>query len=535
MSEEYGASNRRLWQLALGLLFAVHLALVFKAPLAVSHDCGMYLQTGQLLLAGERPYVDFIDINPPLIMYLNVIPAALARVLPFPPTATFLLLVWLLTLFSVLTTRRILHRALPADEAFHADFLAAALTLGSIALLLNSAFGQREHLFFLAWLPFAALRFQRWETGEAGRAGAVGLGIFAGVFASLKPHFFLIVAAPEIYWLAAHRRWRTLPAPETFALAAMPLLYAAHFLFLPEPMKSGFLNDVLPLVAKGYGAYDKPLRQIFNNPSLWPGLLAFGLAFLFAARRQAATWRLARGFGAAGLGATAVFLAQHKGWSYHAIPSWLTLTAVAALAFGYANPFGLTNAKDGANGPSLVAPRRPLTAMLAALIALAVAACVHYAASTGAPKHLERLLAGSTLAQIVQAQTQPNDPVLIVSPEVVPAYPLLAQLNRRPGSRFLWFYWIPMIQQRAGMTDAEAGELETRLLGQLANDIRTRKPTAIFLATGKCWNCRTSHSMYTYLKGNGFVARAMSGYVESGARGGMAVFLPQGATSFYSD
>ena len=41
--------------------------------------------------------------------------------------------------------------------------------------------------------------------------------------------------------------------------------------------------------------------------------------------------------------------------------------------------------------------------------------------------------------------------------------------------------------------------------------------------------------MYTYLKGNGFVARAMSGYVESGARGGMAVFLPQGATSFYSD
>ena len=49
-------------------------------------DKAWYLQAAGMLLDGVRPYVDqFIEMNPPLIMWLNAIPAALARALNVSP------------------------------------------------------------------------------------------------------------------------------------------------------------------------------------------------------------------------------------------------------------------------------------------------------------------------------------------------------------------------------------------------------------------------------------------------------------------
>ncbi len=520
-------SDRRFWRLLLLLLFAAQLAAILHRPLHVSHDGGMYVQAGELLLVGKTPYVDFIDINPPLILYLSAIPVLLGRLLPFPAITTFLLLVWALTLASVLATRRMLLATLPPQEHVFVEWLAAALAAGSAGLFLTTSFGQREHLFLLGFLPFVALRFRRWEGAAVPRGAAVAAGVVAGLFACLKPHFFLIVAAPEIYWLAIYRRRRTLLAPETIALCATAVVYGAHFLFLPEPMKSAFLHEVLPLTARGYGTYSRPLASLLANVYIWPGILAFAAAFLLAPQRAAAAWRVIRAFGAAGLGATFVFLLQSKGWPYHAIPGDFALVAVLAMLGAQLHP--LAFAADAADGAvlRLRIPRRFVLQTIGALTALACLAGLRFAFETNLSRQFKLLADNSVLAKIIDEHSREGDPVLMISTEVVPAYPMLAQMRRPPGSRFFWFYWIPMVQQGVGLPGANAAQLEARYLEQLAQDIRTRRPPLILVAKGPCWNCPQSSTVYGYLKDKGFYEHGMYGYAERDARAGMAIFLPR--------
>ena len=48
-------------------------------PFWVHCDVAMYLQGAQLLLHGKWPCVGFMDVNPPLIVYLSVFPVLLAE------------------------------------------------------------------------------------------------------------------------------------------------------------------------------------------------------------------------------------------------------------------------------------------------------------------------------------------------------------------------------------------------------------------------------------------------------------------------
>ncbi len=48
-------------------------------PLLGQPDQCMYLSMADLLMAGRLPYVDCFDNNPPLIIYLGVIPMVVAK------------------------------------------------------------------------------------------------------------------------------------------------------------------------------------------------------------------------------------------------------------------------------------------------------------------------------------------------------------------------------------------------------------------------------------------------------------------------
>ena len=84
------ASGLRWWNLLAGASPARRLPLLLPVlPLLAAvlappfnQDAAAVLQWSQRWLAGERLYVDLIDVNPPLIFVLNLIPAMLARWLP---------------------------------------------------------------------------------------------------------------------------------------------------------------------------------------------------------------------------------------------------------------------------------------------------------------------------------------------------------------------------------------------------------------------------------------------------------------------
>ncbi len=519
-----------VWPLILANIFALALLCIFSGPLQLNHDAAMYLQSGQLLLEGKLPYVDFIDLNPPLIMYLSAISAALARHLPWHVITTFLLSVWLFAVISTLCFRRILLEAFDPGEVVYAEMLSVAYAWFSLQLLLNLFFGQREHLFVLAYMPFFALRFSRWQGRPLIWRRALAWGALAGVLVSLKPYFLLVAAAPEFVWLCTHRKIRPLVAPEALAFVVAGLGYAVHFLFLLPPVRAAFLFRWLPFVAKGYAAMNLPYTVVFLNPAFWIACALLLAALLRPPRGSGRAPQLAAPLTAMGLAAALSYVLQHKGWTYHLTPALAAILGILALWLAPRHIFQRLG--------SFVSARNALatTFVLLGLWAL------NLGTQANAPRFRDRLVKDPGVPRAIAELSREGDPILVISRlEVV--YPTLLQLNRRPGSRYLWSFPLPMLYEDAVYRDGQfpyRGALtatpdENRFLDELAEDIRRLRPKLIFLDDKRLvfllhdpqnfWPRPKRFSVNDYLAQNGFLAAAMWDYHRSDFQGDLVLYV----------
>ena len=254
---------------------------VLADPLLVNHDCGALLFAGGWLLEGKRPFLDYYLLNPPLIDYLQVVPTLLSRVARIPVPFAFNLIVLATVGLSWWLIRRLLRGSGLVTASTAAAVALAPLLVSHTTytqLWANFDFGQREHFFILLALPYVVLRWLRWEDRPVPLALALAVGFGAGLFGSLKPHFLAVLLAPEAVWLARHRQPRRLLTGETIAAAAFVLLYAAHFAFLPGPMREAFFHRWVPMIWSGYGAYDAPLGSLLSDHRLVLALATATLA-----------------------------------------------------------------------------------------------------------------------------------------------------------------------------------------------------------------------------------------------------------------
>src|SRR5581483_2686228 len=121
----------------------------------LNHDVGAVLQWSGRMLAGERLYVDINDVNPPLIYWLNLIPAGLARAAQLAAPRAFVLTVLATIAGMLLLARPLFHKLAPPGS-----FTALALPGLALFVLLvypQTSFGQREHLLAILTLPYLLL------------------------------------------------------------------------------------------------------------------------------------------------------------------------------------------------------------------------------------------------------------------------------------------------------------------------------------------------------------------------------------------
>jgi hypothetical protein len=503
------------WNLLLAVAFAGSLAYILFNPLSTSVGSALYLQAGEMLLDGQTPYVDFVDVNPPLIIYFSALWAGAAKLFGLHPILIFSLGVWLLSGLSVLATREILRATFSSDESYHADLLAIALSLGLLWVLTpQKGVGEREHLFMIAFLPYLAIRFRRWENEVSSIPLATVAGLLAGIATCLKPQFLAIVLAPELYLIVTRRRVRPLFAPETFALAAAGVGYAVHFLLLPEGMRTELFARWIPLIVERYWVFENPLSVILRENVLWVGIgLCMGVAvFIVHPERASPAWRFAQTLTVVALAGLVLLFAQHTGWAYHAIPAQFAFLGVIGLLVAEMGHLGFTNLR----APFIKTLNLVLGAILLAMAALCGAFVIR--AWSGAP--LASIVASSWFAREIIENTAPRDYVLFVSTGPIHAYPLLVQLDRRPGSKFLWLFPIPMLyanvpQSSDGYpyhTSAAQSEEERLTLQELSNDIARKQPVLVFIEISRCEFCPPRFSLLEYLKLQGFFETVLSDY-----------------------
>jgi hypothetical protein len=274
-------------------------------PSFVNHDAAWYLYMVQRWLEGARLYVDVVDTNPPLIVWITAIPALIARATGLAAPAVFKMFVFAVAALSLLAVRRLVQRHWPGREF--------VLVLGATFLSLpfvKADFGQREHFAVLLTLPYVLAAAaggaapRAWTRWLAGLAGGLGFG--------LKPHFLLAWLAVEIVVLTGRGRhaWKR---PEVFAAAAGLVAYGGLVL-----LTAGAYLQVARDVGDVYGGLNSAPAVLLRLREVQLWIVA---AAVFAAIRQSPGDRLPAVLFAAATGYLLAALLQLKGWGYHLYPA----------------------------------------------------------------------------------------------------------------------------------------------------------------------------------------------------------------------
>ena len=450
---------------------AVLLVLVIGTALAAElrsfaqPDTGFLLDLAGRVLDGARLYVDVVEINPPLIVALNLPAVLVARATGLSDILVYRLGVTLVLLGALALGWRWLRKALPEDVRLRRGLL-LLLAFASFQLV-SQDYGEREHLVFVFLVPYLLLAAVRAEPGRVGRAEAAAVGLLAGLALALKPHFLLVWVAVEAWLRLGRRVAPRRPLPETVAIAAF---LAAYGIAIAVVTPQYFA--LLRLLAVPYSRFlfDPFLHLLITAPGAALTLVAL-LAFV-ALKDHAghpALWR------ALALGTLACFLAgaaQQKGLGYHFYPSLALATVLLGLVV------------LDARRPWTRGVRRLYAAVAAAALAATVAGSV--AQSIGRVLHLDRAAERQRFAELVQLVKvhAEGEPVFVMSYNIASAYPLLTQSGAPSASRFghLWILAADYLERLKRSdplryrTPAEMSPSERYLNASVREDLERNRP-----------------------------------------------------------
>lgn len=513
------------------LLLSCLLVCVVARPDRTNLDSAQYLQCGQRLLLGEIPYVDMYDTNPPLIMYVSVIPALFSELLDLPIILVSNLCVFGLLLWSTWTCRSLLLLAAEDLGAVLPRVLSVAYLATSCLFLQHIVYGQREHLLLLLVTPFLFLRALRWmgslEPRERVWRGT-GLGLIAGVGLCLKPQFALVLVLTEGYQLLSRRRLAPLVSGDLLGVLIAVLGYGAYFAWFMSPAaRDNLLNHIVPMVVHGYPAYNKRMSALIISWRTFSYAMAVLIPTVIRPADSPRYWVLVRQLQLATLGALLAYLQQHKGFGYHLLPtaSWsvLALTAVGCY-LPACSPFN-----GNQSGPIL----RFGPALTGGLLVVLVTLCmVRDTFATDKDSVLERTEIGRTIA----SYSQPGDRVLVLSTSVGdPPFPTLLQAQRFQATRYMCAWPVPGFYRHVRKLPngtfpyhppPTASEAERRFLRETAQDIRRYHPPLILIhSEGWHQGCSEGFSLLDYFRQAGLIDEAMRDYTEQGTVSEFSIFV----------
>lgn len=293
----------------------------------LNHDVGWIVHSAGWMLEGRRFGSDIVDPNPPLIWFLSLPAAALAKAGWFSEPEAIRLYVWLLCLGSLTLCSYVLTPLRRKGKQWEA----AAIVFGiafACAVLSGRSFGQREFLAFILGMPYCLLIAGRIEYRTAyPHALSIACGLIGGVAFGLKPWLVAVPVLLEIVYWTHNRSSREVFRGETLALAGFLVTYVVAAVVLTPD----YFTVALPLVRAVYWIYGRsgalemwePLRDAIAPLAACMSMLVIGRSFSAYPRVLLA----------AVVGYSLNYWMQHKGFEYHLYPVMATSILLLIYAF----------------------------------------------------------------------------------------------------------------------------------------------------------------------------------------------------------
>src|SRR5215471_10811087 len=241
-------TRKQLWSCLALLLLLAALGLVFVTTLRcpLKDDTAWLLYVTQQWLAGRHLYVDLIEVNPPMIVWLLAPPTALAAALGISAKFTVIPLF----AFCMMACAGWCTHLLRSCRPLGATPLQLFAAIGTVLLAIpGPEFGQREHLLVAAALPYLCIFALNPDGARTQPLAETIAGVLAGLGCALKPQFLIAFALLELVGaLNGQRPLRRL----TLSAATTVAAYTSAILWF-EP---AYVTDAVPLGIALYGASD---------------------------------------------------------------------------------------------------------------------------------------------------------------------------------------------------------------------------------------------------------------------------------------
>lgn len=404
----------------LSLPTVVLLAWSLAPPL--NHDVAAILHFAERWIAGERLYVDLIDINPPLVFLLSAVAVVAAHVVGFGPIVALQSAVLGAACWSLWLCARIAWSQ-PGVGVARLSVLAVLLPFLLLGFPLEM-FGQREHLMLIGALPYLLMAERRGTEADPPRRLEALAAVLAGVLFGLKPYFLAVPLLVEAYLLLVLGARRTLSRPTPWLLGALWLAQLA----ITVRFFGAYITMVVPFAVAAYQSLDfSPLGAALDGFGALPLAALVVLVPLAFSPRAGAAVRLVA---LAAIGAWVAGVAQGKGWPYHFLPAEALAVLLAALV-AVERSCGLAPAsREGALGPPL--------ASVGVLLGLGVVLVARE------PVRDRIDFDKGEIAQLASfyARVAPRQRVLVLSAALNPFYPALNYGGAITASRFMTMWMV---------------------------------------------------------------------------------------------
>lgn len=454
---------------ALVLLYAIpilYMAGYLFPP--VNHDVATLIDVARRWLAGERLYVDVIDVNPPLTMILHAVPVVLERATGLAATTWWVLITAAAVAAAAYACRRLVALA-PYGRGHLARDAVPLITLFVMAAAQAQEFGQREHLMLLAGIPYAFLAGIRSERPAPARL-ALPIAIAAGLGFALKPYFLVIPALIEGYLLLRRGPRGAFADPVPWIIGAWMAFHAALIAFVtPE-----YLTHTYPIIVGTYLALGVgPLDVLFGSAMAATTVALLILTPLILVVRREPGYLVLCLFA---IGGVVSCVAQGKGWSYHTLPAVsATIILLATMVI---------DQLDRWLASATAAPRR-VTALAASLLALV--AYPYFLVNP--PFAYQQRYQGSIARQLgdVIAVESPNRRIMALSPGIYPFFPTVEYEKTHLAGRFATMWPIQGLYARC-LPDGRlyrnldaAPAVEKQVFRGVVDDFIKAKPDILFV------------------------------------------------------
>ena len=328
-------STARLSPYAIVAIGVFAAAALWQAWIGLLGDVTWLIMLDERWFAGEKPYVDFLEINPPASLLVYAPEVALAKLLGVRSETVVSVAGFAIAAGSLWLAAAILRRAGRAADVSPGAFAVIAFTL---AFLPGNAFMERDVLATAFALPYLALAYARACGAPVERRHAILAGLGVGLMIALKPPFGLVAVLPAfsvVFRAGVRSTLGMVEIPAAATVAALYVVVAA--LFFPA-----YAENMLPQVVNVYLAVRQGALELLNSEGGRDFLLLMALGGFLAQKKMVEPLLAIPALAA--IGAFLGYCAQGKGWLYQAYPAIAFAAMFAGLAFERATYRGVDRA-----------------------------------------------------------------------------------------------------------------------------------------------------------------------------------------------